>query len=121
MRRSILTLLLLSAAGCGSIFGPSQTTLHFTGTVTAVATGQPVAGAVVDLGDPLILWGIRASATADALGRYSLTYSIENCIDGDVGITLTASGSGLAHKTVQPACNDSMQQFDFSLAAATTP
>jgi len=117
MGRRILALLLLSAAGC-DITGPSKTTLHFDGTVTAQTTGQPVGGALIQLADPLILWGVRAGSTTDAQGHYSLTYSIDHCIDGDAGITLTASGSGLTSKTLLAACTESAQRFDFSLAAA---
>lgn len=115
MSERILALLLLSMAGC-DITGPSKVALHFSGTVTAQATGQPLGGAQVKLADPNILWDVRATTVTDAQGHYSLTYSIENCIDGDLGITLTAHASGLASETVTPACTESTQQFDFSLA-----
>jgi hypothetical protein len=117
MRRAIQALLIISATGCG-ITNLNTADLSFQGTVTAEATGQPVAGAQVALGDPLILYAARATATTDAQGHYTLSWSTDNCVAGALGMTLSASATGFVSESVQPACVSTVQHADFSLAAA---
>jgi hypothetical protein len=124
MRRSILSLLIFSAAGCG-ITGPDKVTLHLAGTVTAQATGQPVAGALIQLYAPCIIFGCNsdqdlARTTADAQGHYSLAQSVDNpCLGNGFGITLGVSGTGFAGTGQQVECKASLQTLDFSLATPT--
>lgn len=111
-------MLIVLTAGCGDLVNPNATALSFQGTVTAEATGQPISGAHVALTDPVILYGERASTTTDSQGHYTLAYSLDNCVAGTVGITLGASGTGFVEKSYQASCVSSLQQVDFSLAAA---
>lgn len=120
MRRGLVSLLILCFAGCG-IVEPKGLALQFDGTVTAQATGQPLAGALIALADPTILWGVRKSVTTDSQGHYSLGYTLNPCVDGEAGATLTASESGFASNTVQITCTGGEQRFDFSLEPAQTP
>ncbi len=125
MRRAILTLLICSAAGCG-ITEPDKMTLHLAGTVTAQATGQPVAGALIELYPPCLIFGCDdqdlVKTTTDAQGRYSVTQSVDNrCTGHGFGLALSASGSGFEEKGEQVQCTESHQQIDFSLAQPTGP
>ena len=117
MRRAIQALLIISATGCG-ITNPNGADLSFQGTVTAEATAQPIAGAQIALTDPVILYGVRASTTSDAQGNYSLAYSLDNCDNGPLGVTMTASATGYLSQSFQAACISLMQKMNFTLAAA---
>jgi carboxypeptidase family protein len=128
MNRAVLALLIFSASGCG-ITEP-KVTLHLAGTVTAQATGQPIAGAQVMLldesrpfqfGNPTL-----AETTTDAQGKYSLSYSVSgmgNCTGFALQFPLVATASGFteAGSPGELLCSESVQVFDFALAPATTP
>jgi hypothetical protein len=118
MRRSILALLVFATAGCGVT--DSGITLRIQGIVTAEATGQPIAGARMNL-YPSFIQEAAATTTTDAQGRYSLSQKIDNCIDGDFGIFVGASASGFDSDGANVLCNSSLQQIDFSLVPPTTP
>ena len=126
MRRAILSLLICSTAGCG-ITGPSKVTLRLAGTVTAQATGLPVAGALIELYAPCLIFGCNndqdlVKTTTDAQGHYSVTQSVDNpCLGNGFGLALSASGSGFAGMGEQVECNESHQQIDFSLAPPSAP
>lgn len=113
MKRSLLTLLILSAVGCG-ITGPDKLTLRFEGIVTAQATGQPVTGAEIRL-IPLIFADVIATATTDGQGHYSLVQSTDACIEAELGTFLSASGPGFDSQSVSVLCTAALQRFDFSL------
>lgn len=119
MRRSVLALLTLSVAGCG-ITGLDSVALQFQGTVTAQATGQPVAGAQIKL-YPSILDDVAATTTTDAQGNYSLSQSIEGCIEAELGLFLAASASGFDSQGLNAACRAGLQRIDFSLPPAPAP
>lgn len=119
MRRCILTLLVLSATGCG-ITGPDKVTLQVAGTVTAQATGQPVGGALIELFPPCFLFCNdqgRATTTTDAQGHYSVALSVDDpCTGNGFGFEIRASFSGFEAMSEQVECKGSLQHFDFSLA-----
>ena len=119
MRLSVLALLALSVAGC-SITGLKSTTISVQGTVTAAATDQPVAGALMRL-YPSIISNAVATATTDAQGRYSLSGSASNCIDGDFGLLVSAVASGFDSKGINAVCKTELQQINFSLSPPPTP
>ena len=126
MRRGILSLLIFSAAGCG-ITGPDKVTLHLAGTVTAQATGQPVAAALIQLYPPCPIFGCNsdqdlARTTTDAQGHYLLAQSVNNpCLGNGFGIALSASGPGFAGAGQQVECKGSLQTIDFSLSPPSVP
>ena len=126
MTRMILLLLVASATACG-ITGPNQVTLHIEGTVTAQATGQPVAGAQVILYQPTIIFGADektlARTTTDAQGHYALTQAVDkNCIGALFGIAVSASASGFEENGSQIGiCSDAVQRIDLSLSASAAP
>jgi len=111
--RSVLALLSLAVSGCG-ITDSDGVALHFEGTVTAEATGQPVAGALVKL-YPSVIQGPAATTTADAQGRYSLSQTIDHCIEAELGLLLEASATGFDSDGSNATCTGALQQIDFSL------
>jgi len=122
----ILLLLIFSAAGCG-ITGPDKVTLHLAGTVTAQATGQPIAGALIELFKPCLIFGCNsdqdlARTTTDAQGHYSLAQSVDKpCLGSGFGIDLSASSTGFAPTAEQVECKGSLQTIDFSLSPPSGP
>ena len=117
MRRSILSLLIFSAAGCG-ITGPDKVTLHLAGTITAQATGQPVAGALIQLYPPCPIFGCNSDQD---LAR-TLAQSVNSpCLGNGFGIALSASGPGFAGAGQQVECKGSLQTIDFSLSPPSVP
>ena|SRR5450759_2096900 len=128
MGRTALTLMLIfSVAACG-ITGPETVTLRFEGTVTAQATGQPVAGAQILLVEPTFL-GIggvektRGSSITDSQGRYSLTGQVDaKCVGSYFGIDVRVNASGFTTDARNVGqCNGALQRFDFVLAPAASP
>jgi 5-hydroxyisourate hydrolase-like protein (transthyretin family) len=118
MTRSVLALLILSIAGCG--ITDSGVTLRIQGTVLAQATGQPVAGARINL-YPSFIQEAVATTTTDSQGRYSITQKMDNCNEDDFGPYVGASASGFDSNGVNALCNSALQQINFSLAPPTMP
>ena len=119
MRRSVLALIALSAAGC-DVTGLKSTTIRVQGTVTAAATGQPVAGAQMRLYPSFISEAV-ATSTTDAQGRYALTGSVSNCIEGDFALRVGVTASGFDSDGMNALCHTDLQQINFSLSPPTTP
>jgi hypothetical protein len=119
LRLSVLALLALSMAGC-NITDLKNTTVRVQGTVTAAATGQPIVGAQMKL-YPSFIQEAVATGTTDAQGRYSLSGSVSNCIDGDFGLFVGANATGFDSKGMNAFCNTDLQQINFSLSPPTTP
>src|SRR6476469_6102935 len=105
MRRSALTLLTLTIAGCG--ITDSGVTLRLQGTVTAQATGQPVVGAQVRL-YPSFLQDPVATTTTDTQGRYSLSAKLDPCIENDFGVFVGASASGFDGHGTNLVCHSAL-------------
>ena len=122
VKRIILGFLIVAATACSL----SETaTLRVEGTVTAEATGQPVAGATIEMVDVAQAFvggsAAMASTTTNAQGRYSLTYSPDrDCFGFVLGVSLSASSSGLTtlSKGIE-ACEEDVQTVDFVLVAST--
>ena len=69
---------LLSLSGCGESSGPKPT-VTWEGTVTSSATGSPIAGASVQVGDGTgFVPAIIASGSTDAQGHYSISH--QGCV-----------------------------------------
>lgn len=113
-------MLILAATACG-ITDTGKVTLRFEGTVTAQATGQPIAGAQIRLFEPSLNFGGAPSAlartTTDSQGNYSLTQSVnDNCRAGVFPLEVEASASGFtAESEVVAQCNGTLQRLDFAL------
>jgi Carboxypeptidase regulatory-like domain len=118
MRRSVLALLTLSAVGC-EITDPGVT-LNIQGTVTAQATGQPIAGARINL-FPFFLGDAVSTTMTDAQGRYSLSQKMDNCFEDDFGVYVDAKATGFDGEALNAVCSSGLQQINFSLAPPTTP
>jgi carboxypeptidase family protein len=125
MKRIISSLLILMAAGCG-ITDVDKISLRLEGTVTAQATGQPVAGAtiqLVDIAAGFLGSGAMATTTTDSQGHYSLAHSADrHCASLVLGVGISASASSFTTGTADvDACSTSLQRIDFALAPEQNP
>jgi hypothetical protein len=125
MKPPIVLLLTLSIAGCG-ITGPNNVALHVQGTVTDASTGQSVAGAMVHLYAPTIIFGTSdgdiASTTTDAQGHYTLSQSIKApCLGNGFGYVVTATTSNPAEESNAATvnCSETSQTRDLALSPVT--
>lgn len=124
MKRIISSLLIFAAAACG-ILEPGNVTLRFEGTVTAQATGQPIAGAQIKLSEVTLFesGAPLATTSTDAQGRYSLAHSVsDNCVGNSLGLLIGASATGFSVSSeLIGECNGTVKRFDFALEAVTVP
>jgi hypothetical protein len=125
MRRPALLCVALAACGGDEMLSPRTVRLNVTGTVTARATGAPIADASVDLWRSFIGSGyIVAPAERGAAGAYTLRFDAI-CASGstDHGYILVARAPGyqdLSDINIgrRLVCTASPQRIDFALAPA---
>lgn len=120
MNRIVLSLLVLGVTACG-ITDADNITLRVEGTVTAIATGEPVSGATVrliDIAEELLGGGGGlGTTTTDAQGRYSLSVGVgDNCRDGFVlGVGVDTQASGYRRDSREIGCHGALQRVDIPL------
>jgi hypothetical protein len=123
MRTHRLLVVLLFITGCHLFESedtlPTVTILRLRGTVTAAATGAPIAGASVALS-----WGAGAFGTGrnivftDSLGAYSLTQDFGGTRFSCNGMGLGAGATGFKGGGYPPGsilCVEDVQLFNFAL------
>jgi hypothetical protein len=91
---------------------PIEKNLLFEGTILDAATGAPIAGAGISLGDGHgLVPAIAQSTTSDAQGQYTLSHS--GCIFTPY---VFAGATGYFNDQQQVGCKPGIQTVNFSLS-----